>query len=179
MESSVYKNVISTPLRCLIAGRRPGTQLAVNRDRRSRPPAAGSGAERHLAPPGVAEACALHRSTVSLPVRPVANHRQKHSSSGAVPLGTRKLGFSLNYSRKLRPQKLHFACLLSYSRLVETGGRRHPRRRAATFATLTRAAAGVSRETAPSLPLLRPRSPSARLGKSFPINSSFIGLISS
>ena len=47
MESSVYKNVISTPLRCLIAGRRPGAQLAVNRDRRSRPPAAGSGAERH------------------------------------------------------------------------------------------------------------------------------------
>ncbi len=39
MESSVYKNIISTPLRCLIAGRRPGAQLAVNRDRRSRPPA--------------------------------------------------------------------------------------------------------------------------------------------
>ncbi len=43
MESSVYKNIISTPLRCLIAGRRPGAQLAVNRDRRSRPPAPPSG----------------------------------------------------------------------------------------------------------------------------------------
>ena len=84
------------------------------------------------------------------------------SSRARVPLGTRKLGFSLNYSRKLRPQKQRFVCLFSYSRLVETGGRRHPRRKAGA-ARHTKAGicsdkpAGVSRETTPQNYELCPR----------------------
>ncbi len=117
-----------------------------------------------------------------------APHQKKKKRPCAHPLeALQNPGWSAQRHRKgRRPEgrnyprpKLDLMLSPSYCRLVETGGRRHPRRRDATFATLTRAAAGVSRETAPSLPLLRPRSPSARLGKSFPINSSFIGLISS
>ena len=119
---------------------------------------------------------------------PAAPHLKKKFGLAPTPLEAKQNpGWSAQRHRKgRRPEgrnyprpKLDLMLSPSYCRLVETGGRRHPRRRDATFATLTRAAAGVSRETAPSLPLLRPRSPSARLGKSYPINSSFIGLISS
>ena len=81
------------------------------------------------------------------PWRPVAHPLEALQNPGWSAqqhrIGRRPEG--RNYPRP----KLDFMPSPSYCRLVETGGQRYPRRRAATFATLTCAAAGVSRETAP------------------------------
>ncbi len=114
-------------------GGRP--QYAAPRDEIA-PPLAPAGAARHaktgLLSEQLSQAPAQNLRFATTAIKDRASRR--HPTRREVPLGTRKLGFSLNYFRKLRPK----TCDSQQAAICDRASRRHPTRREVPLGTRIR-----------------------------------------